>query len=164
MSSTRPEPGATAPSRAGPPVNEVNEHQRTAVPPFAEIQLVAGPRGQSVSDTASAELTAVSAALAGVRRGDAVAVVGEGHLLRAVLRAACGRDLVDAPPADVVVAVVAYDVPVAVGLLRPGGRLVAVAADEGAAGRTASANGLQLRHVEPVLGRVAWSALLPVAG
>ena len=148
------------------------------MPPFAEIQLVAGPRGQSVSDTASAELAAVLAALAGVRRGDAVAVTGGvvaspenaaagpvvDRLLRAVLRAGCARDLVEVPPADVVVAVAAYDVPVAIGLLRPGGRLVALAADNGAAGRTATAHGLQLRHLEPVLGRVAWSALLPAAG
>ena len=117
-----------------------------------------------MSDTAHAELAAVLAALAGVRRGDAVAVLGDAQLLCAVLQAGCARDLVEAPPADVVVAVAAYDVPVAIGLLRPGGRLVAVAADRGAAGRTATAHGLQLRHVEPVLGRVAWSALVPAAG
>ena len=107
------------------------------------------------------ELTAVLSALAGVRRGDAVAVLGQAQLLRAVLQAGTGVELIAAAPAGVVVAVAAYDVPSAVLLLGPGGRLVAVAADAGAAGRTARTHGLLLRHLEPVAGRVAWSAVRP---
>jgi hypothetical protein len=86
-------------------------------------------------------LTAVLAALAGVRHDQAVAVLGPAAVLRVVLTAP--------------------DVPGAVARLRPGGRLVAVAADLGAVERTAARHGLVLRHHEPVDGRVAWSASLP---
>jgi len=57
----------------------------------------------------------------------------------------------------------AHDVPSAVARLRPGGRLVAVAADGGGARRTAAAHGLLLAHVAPMPGRLAWSAVLPGA-
>lgn len=106
-------------------------------------------------------LTAVLAALAGARVGQAAAVLGPGAVLRRALRAATGQELVDQGPADVVVAVSAPDVPGAVRLLRPGGRLVAVAADLGAIERTAARHGLLVSHHETVGGRVAWSASLP---
>lgn len=62
----------------------------------------------------------------------------------------------------VAVAAAAYDVPTAVALLEPGGRLVSLAADRAAAERTAGRHGLVLRHVEAVDGRVAWSATVPL--
>jgi protein-L-isoaspartate O-methyltransferase len=65
--------------------------------------------------------------------------------------------------AAVVIAGAAYDVPLAVSKLAPGGRLVAVAADSGAAQRVANATGLELRHIERVGPRVAWSAVRPLA-
>lgn len=106
-----------------------------------------------------AVLAAVLLALAGARRGDRVAVVGAGPLVvGALLAAAQTAELVDAG-AHVVVAGAASDVPIALTLLAPGGRLVALAADAAAAGRVAAAGGLELRHVEPVGPRVAWSAL-----
>lgn len=109
-------------------------------------------------------LTAVLSALAGVRRGDRVAVVGAGPLLvRALLAASATTALVDAD-ARVVVAGAAFDVPLALGRLAPGGRLVAVAADAAAAARVAAASGLELRHVEGVGRRVAWSAVRPETG
>lgn len=110
------------------------------------------------------ELAAVLSALAGMRKGDAVAAIGCGRITEASLAAGCGRELIDektAPDgaAKVVVVGTAHDVPGALRLLAPGGRLVAVAADRPAAARVAAGAGLELRHVEPLDGRVAWSAV-----
>ncbi len=106
-------------------------------------------------------LTAVVAALAGVRDGQQVVLLGRAAVLRRALEAGTGRSLVAEGPADVVVALSAPDVPGAVAMLRPGGRLVALAADGGAVERTAALHGLQLLHTEAVGGRVAWSGSLP---
>jgi protein-L-isoaspartate O-methyltransferase len=108
-------------------------------------------------------LAAVLSALAGVRRGDAVAGVGTGPRTTAALLAAAGAERLATGDARVVVAGAAHDVPTALGLLAPGGRLVAVAADAGAARRVAAGAGLDLRHVEPVGRMVAWSAVRPLA-
>lgn len=106
-------------------------------------------------------LAAVLSALAGARCDDRVAVVGAGALVtRALLAASETDELVD-NDARVVVAGAAYDVPTALSLLAPGGRLVAVAADAAAASRVAAASGLELRYVVPVNGRVAWAAVRP---
>ncbi len=112
-------------------------------------------------DEPSPVLTAVVAALAGVRKGQVVVVVGRGTVLRRALEAGTGAALVAGGPADVVVALSAPDVPGAVAMLRPGGRLVALAADGGAVERTAARYGLRLLHTEVVGGRVAWSGSLP---
>lgn len=104
-------------------------------------------------------LAAVLSALAGARRGDRVAAVGAGPLVvGALLAASQTAELVDGG-AHIVVAGAASDVPVALTLLAPGGRLVALAADAAAAGRVAAAGHLELRHVEHIGRRVAWSAL-----
>lgn len=103
-------------------------------------------------------LVAVLGALAGVRTQQRVVVLGDAPVLCRVLAAAAERDLVVDGPADVVVAVFAPDVPTAVTLLSPGGRVVGVAADRGAAERTAERHGLALQHTEAVAARVAWSA------
>ena len=108
-------------------------------------------------------LAAVLSALAGVRRGDAVAGVGTSPRLTAALLAASGTEALAAEDARVVVAGAAHDVPTALTRLAPGGRLVAVAADAGAARRVAAASGLDLLHVEPVGRMVAWSAVRPLA-
>ena len=105
-------------------------------------------------------------ALAGVRKGDAVAAVGCGRITQACLAAGCGQPLVDpAAAADasakVVVVGQAFDVPGALRLLAPGGRLVAIAADKNAAERVAGGAGLSLRHVERLGAQVAWSAVRP---
>jgi D-arabinose 1-dehydrogenase-like Zn-dependent alcohol dehydrogenase len=107
-------------------------------------------------------VASVLAALAGTRRGQRVAAVGAGPLTTAALLAASGTAALVDGDADVVVAGAPYDVPAAVDLLAPGGRLVALAADAGAARRVATGAGLQLRHVEALPGRVAWSAIKPV--
>lgn len=112
-------------------------------------------------DEPSPVLTAVVAALAGVRHGQRVVVLGRGARLRLVLGAGAGEPVAESGPADVVVALAGPDVPGAVTLLRPGGRLVALAADTGAVERTAQRHGLALRHTERVEGRVAWSATAP---
>jgi hypothetical protein len=114
------------------------------------------------------EQAAVLSALAGVRKGDAVAAVGCGRITEASLAAGCGQPLVDAAgapdaAAKVVVVGKAFDVPGALRLLAPGGRLVAIAADRGAAERVAAGAGLSLRHVERLGAQVAWSAVRPVA-
>jgi hypothetical protein len=114
------------------------------------------------------EQAAVLSALAGVRKGDPVAAVGCGRITEASLAAGCGLPLVDcgaAPDgcAKVVVVGKAFEVAGAVRLLAPGGRLVAVAADPGAAARVAVGAGLELRHVERLGGQVAWSAVRPAA-
>jgi protein-L-isoaspartate O-methyltransferase len=82
--------------------------------------------------------------------------------VRALLAASGTTELVDAEAA-VAVAGAAYEVPTALTMLAPGGRLVAVAADAAAAQRVATAEGLELRHVERVGPRVAWSAVRPLA-
>ncbi len=106
-------------------------------------------------------LSAVITALAGVRDHQVVIVLGEGGMIRRALQAGTGCDLVTEGPADVVVALSAPDIPGAVLMLRPGGRLVAVAADTGAVERTAQRHGLQIQHAEKVGTRVAWSGSLP---
>ena len=138
--------------------------------------MVGTPTGGMVADRGGAltgiaregELAAVLAALAGVRRGDPVAAIGCGRITEASLAAGCGVPLVDvAAAADacakVVVVAKAYDVPGAIRLLAPGGRLVAIAADPAAAERVATNAGLSLRHVERLGGQVAWSAVRPAA-
>lgn len=106
-------------------------------------------------------LAAVLCSLAGARTGDRVAVVGAGPVVaRALLAMSQTTELV-ADEAAVVVAGAAYEVPTALTKLSPGGRLVAVAADSAAAQRVAAAAGLELRHVERVGTRVAWSAVRP---
>lgn len=108
-------------------------------------------------------LAAVLCSLAGARTGDRVAVVGAGPVVaRALLAMTSTTELVE-DEAAVVIAGAAYDVPLAVSKLAPGGRLVAVAADSGAAQRVANATGLELRHIERVGPRVAWSAVRPLA-
>lgn len=106
-------------------------------------------------------LAAVLVALAGPRRGDRVAAVGAGPVVARALLAASQSEALAADDASVVVAGAAYEVPGALAVLAPGGRLVAVAADAAAARRVASAAGLELRHVERVGTRVAWSAVKP---
>lgn len=103
-------------------------------------------------------LAAVLLALAGARTGDRVAAVGAGELVERSLLAASTTDRLVETGASVVIAGAAFEVPTALTRLRPTGRLVAVAADRAAAQRVASAAGLRMRHVEAVLGRVAWSA------
>jgi hypothetical protein len=108
-------------------------------------------------------LTAVVAALAGVRTNQRVLVLGEAPLLRRALAAAADCAIVSDGPADVVVAVFAPDVPTAVTLVAPGGRVVGVAADAAAAQRTAERYGLALQYTEAVAGRIAWSARVSAA-
>ena len=99
--------------------------------------------------------------MSGARIGDRVAAVGAGPVVgRALLAMTQTAELVGGEAA-VVVAGAAHEVPTALGLLAPGGRLVAVAADAAAAQRTATGAGLELRHVERVGARVAWSAVRP---
>jgi hypothetical protein len=108
-------------------------------------------------------MTAVLCSLAGARTGDRVAVVGvEPAVGRALLAMTSTQELVE-DEAAVVIAGAAYEVPTAVTRLARGGRLVAVAADGAAAQRVATAAGLELRHVERVGTRVAWSAVRPLA-
>lgn len=118
--------------------------------------------------TASAgEVAAVLSALAGVRKGDAVAAVGAGRITKACLSAGAGLPLLDEglaaeASARVVVVEKAYEVQGAVRLLAPGGRFVAIAANRGMAQRASAALGLELRHVEALGTQVAWSAVRPV--
>jgi hypothetical protein len=121
----------------------------------AEEAVLTGP--------SEAVLAAVLSALAGARNGDRVSGVGTGPRTTAALLAMSGTSALVDRDARVVVAGAAHDVPLAVERLAPGGRLVAVAADAGAARRVAERHGLDLRHVEPVGRVVAWSAVRPRA-
>jgi hypothetical protein len=132
-------------------------------PPSKYGPPVTSPRPPAVPGRDTPLVVAVLAAMAGVRRGYAIAVVGSAPSLTAALLAGSGSCALVEVDADVAVAVAAYDVPTAAGRLGPGGRLVALAADHAAAARTAAAQGLLLRHVEPVGGLVAWSAVRPVS-
>lgn len=109
-------------------------------------------------------LAAVLSALAGPRDGDRVAAVGVATMVVRALLAASQTDELVEVDARVVVAGAASDVPTALLRLAPGGRIVAVAADAGAAGRVAAAAGLELRCVQRIGRRVAWSAMRPEAG
>lgn len=90
-----------------------------------------------------------------------VIVLGAAPILCRALAAGADRELCQRGPADVVIALAACDVPTAVRLLKPGGRLVALAANHGAVDRTASRHGLSLAHTELVGGQLAWSGELP---
>jgi len=129
-------------------------HRRTR-PAVEEAPLTTGPSERL--------LAAVLSALAGIRRGDAVAGVGTGPCTTAALLAMSGTDALVDGAASVAVAGAASDVPLAVSRLAPGGRLVALAADAAAARRVAADRGLDLRHVEPLGRVVAWSAVLPLS-
>jgi hypothetical protein len=107
-------------------------------------------------------VTVVLSALAGVRHGQRIAAVGAGVRTTAALLAASGTPELVEGDAHVVVAGAPYDVPQAVRMLAPGGRLVALAADAGAARRVAGGAGLELRHVEALHRQVAWSAVRPL--
>lgn len=111
-----------------------------------------------VPDVDDPVLASVLVALAGPRTGDRVAAVGAGAVVARALLAASQTDVLVETDAVVVVAGAAYEVPTALAMLAAGGRLVAVAADAAAARRVAAAAGLDLRHVERVGARVAWSA------
>ena len=130
--------------------------------------MVADAEAVLTGTASEGEQAAVLSALAGVRKGDAVAAIGCGRITEASLAAGCGLPLVDtATAADATAKVVvvgkAFEVAGAIRLLAPGGRLVAVAADPGAAARVAVGAGLELRHVERLGLQVAWSAVRPAA-
>ena len=120
-----------------------------------------GDGGRGVDGPGEAVMTAVLSALAGVRKGDAVAGAGISPRLEAALLAGSGTDALVEHDARVVVAGAAHDVPLALTRLAPGGRLVALAADDAAARRVAAAAGLTVRHVERLGRLVAWSAVRP---
>ena len=107
-------------------------------------------------------LAAVLCALAGVRRGNRVRAVGVSPVVGAALLSGAEAAAFADGPADVVVAGAAYEVPAALQVLAPGGRLVSVAADAAAAARVAGAAGLVRLHVVPLGRGVAWSAVRPL--
>jgi hypothetical protein len=118
---------------------------------------------QTAGPTSPGELAAVLAALAGMRKGDAVAAVAAGRVTRACLAAGAGTELLDAGAADGSARVVIVEDPAELAeglrLLAPGGRLVSLASDATAAQQAATALGLALRHVEELGAGVAWSAV-----
>ncbi|MCW2608134.1 MAG: hypothetical protein JWO60_2827 [Frankiales bacterium] len=106
------------------------------------------------------ELGAVLCALAGPRRGDAVAAVGAPPVAVRALLAATGSTTQATSGARLVLTGDGDDAArEALRLLAPGGRLVGVADSRAAACARVARLGLQLRHVEPVGDRVAWSAV-----
>jgi hypothetical protein len=107
-------------------------------------------------------LAAVLCALAGVRRGDRVRTAGVPPLVAAALLSGAEAEAFADGPPDVVVAAAAFEVPGALEVLAPGGRLVAVAADPAAAARVSRAAGLVRLHVVPLGTGVAWSAVRPL--
>lgn len=113
------------------------------------------------------ELAAVLTALAGVRVGDPVVAIGVGRITRAALAAGCGRDLVDpdeAGAAGAAVVVLGDHDALDEGsrLLRPGGRLVCLAADEAQARHDAQRAGVGPPFLDAVGTLVAWSARAPL--
>ena len=106
------------------------------------------------------ELGAVLCALAGPRRGDAVAAVGAPPIaLRALLVATGTPEPVTAGARLVLTGASEQDARAGAARLAPGGRLVGLADDREQAAARASALGLALRHVEACGGGVAWSAV-----
>lgn len=108
------------------------------------------------------ELGAVLCALAGPRRGDAVAGVDAPPVALRALLAAAGSTSPAAHTARLVVTG-GEEAQARAGalLLAPGGRLVSTAPDAAVAAARAASCGLVLRHVEQVGPRVAWSAVSP---
>ena len=128
-------------------------------------QTEVGALPRTAGPTSPSELAAVLSALAGMRKGDAVAAVAAGRVTRACLAAGAARPLLVPDAADDSARVLVVEEPAqiraALRLLAPGGRLVSLAADAGAARDAAASLGLALRHVEPLGDRVAWSAVRP---
>ena len=118
---------------------------------------------QTVGPTSPSELAAVLSALAGMRKGDAVAAVAAGRVTRACLAAGAGTELLqpDAPDGSARVVIVEDPTALQEGLrlLAPGGRLVSLASDATAAQQAAASLGLALRHVEELGAQVAWSGV-----
>ena len=125
-----------------------------------------GTLSRTAGPTSPGELAAVLSALAGMRKGDAVAAVSAGRVTRACLAAGTGRDLLDDDAADATARVVVVEDPAelkaALRLLAPGGRIVSLASDPDAAREAAHEHGLDFRHVEPLGEGVAWSAVRPL--
>src|SRR5213592_4460540 len=100
-------------------------------------QTEVGILSRTVRPTSPGELAAVLSALAGMRKGDAVAAVAAGRVTRACLAAGTGRDLLDDDAGDGSARVVVVEEPAelkaALRLLAPGGRIVSLAADAEAA-------------------------------
>lgn len=108
------------------------------------------------------EVGAVLCALAGPRRGDRVAAVGAPALAVRALLAASGSDGTWEDGAGIAVTGSdPADAREAARRLAPGGRLVGLATDPWHAAVLVTDLGLSLRHVSPVAGRVAWSAVAP---
>ena len=124
------------------------------------------PLSSTNGSPSAQEVAAVLSALAGMRKGDAVAALAAKRITQACLAAGAARPLLpdDADDASARVVVVEEPGELAAGLrlLAPGGRLVSVAPDAVAAQREATAHGLELRHVEALGSGVAWSAVRPL--
>jgi hypothetical protein len=124
-----------------------------------------GALSRTAGQTSPSELAAVLSALAGMRRGDAVAAVSASGITRACLAAGAARPLLEPDAADATARVLVVEEPADIGtalrLLAPGGRLVSLAADAAAARDAAAEHGLALRHVESLGDIVAWSAVRP---